>query len=92
MIGDCAYHCASGDTPATANMVCMQEGCTTNPFICGQGNCACYTMHREHQYKPLNELLKTLATQTKFPVGLVREEKDIGGLIDRLVFQLQSLK
>lgn len=62
------------------------------PFICGQDKCACMTLHDNHQCKPLNGLLKALATPSKLLPDLAKEEKDIDGLIDRLTMDLQSLK
>lgn len=92
MIKNSSYLCASADAPAKAVFICYQTGCSVYPFLCGQDNCACMTLHDNHKCKPLSGLLNTLATPSKLPADIVKEEKDINELIDRLVLGLQSLK
>lgn len=50
------------------------------------------TLHSRHQCQPISGLLEVLAVPSKLPADLVKEEKDINGLLDKLIEELQSLK
>lgn len=86
------YRCANAYAPTEASLICFQEGCTFYPFLCGSASCSCMTLHGNHPYRSLNWLLKELAAAPRLPPDLVKEEKEINKLIDRLIGGLQSLK
>lgn len=92
MIKGSSYKCASADSPAEATLICYQDGCMVYPFLCGRASCACMALHGNHQCKPLDGFLKTLAVSSNHPNELTREEKEIIGFIDRLIGDLSSLK
>lgn len=90
MIKGSSYNCANADAPALATLVCCEEGCTLYPFLCGQYDCQCTTLHLKHQYKPIQRLLGELPP--KPPEDLSKVEQDIDNLIDSLITNLHTLK
>lgn len=86
------YYCACADGPSPATRVCHDAGCKAYPFVCDELNCACTEMHKMHHFQPLRGFLGQLTTEPELPQQLMKEDKDVNGLIGTIIAGLERLR